>query len=186
MKTVKPIVAAIFLTVLLLAETPPAMAHDVTIQEAFLLSDVYEENSIEHDDEDDWKGFLQITVTNTGDVAWDDFHFQIFEFDDDQDTDVIFTANDPDGEQDWTPRSTHELSDWVIGTDRNTLDFYFENDPVFSNNSVTFSVYTDNTDEQQASFGISFFATPVPLPGAAILLVSGIMAAFGFRRKHLQ
>lgn len=164
------------LMVVIMLMAAPAMAHDEIVYDTFMLSDVGEAAGgyIEHNDDSGWKGFVQLTVINTGDTAWDDFHFRIFEFDGDANTDVIFTAVDPDGLQDWTPRSTHTLSDWVMGPEENALDLYFEDDPVYANGSVTFTIYTDNTSETQPMFGIGFFATPVPVPGSIILLFSGL------------
>lgn len=163
-----------------------AMAHSVTIDDVIALSDFGEENpylGIAHADEYDWKGYLTLTVSNTGDQGWGDFHFFLFDVAGVSSDTVKFidAPDEPAIEKNGIPL----LFDYTISPDLHQLDLVFYNDPILSGEQATFTIYTDNTSEPNASiFGVGFYATPVPVPGALIMLASGMIALLGLRRKN--
>ena len=128
---------------------------------------------IRHDDYSDWKGTLSLTVTNTGSEAWGDFHFYLLSADDSvvfDDTLSVMTG-------------ASSFSSWLTD-DGHTLDFYFYDDPVYTGESLSFEVYTDNTASELSFFNVSLEASPVPAPGAFFLLGSGLIGLMGLRKKQ--
>jgi len=66
-----------------------------------------------------------------------------------------------------------------------TLDLFFYANPVAPNQTATFTVYTNNAIDQ-GFFGVMFYPTPVPLPGAAWLLGPGIVGLIAARRRFMH
>lgn len=172
------LLVGMLLGILLLAGPVSVSAHTVDVPETFFLNGILEENgdSVEHWDYDNWKGALTITVQNSGTEGWGDFHFRLFDAGPGIDS-VRFTD-----EGQITGSSQNGWFD--ISDDEHSLDFYFYDDPIFSGDTATFTVYTDNTAEQLNVFGVGFFATPVPAPGALLLLFSCLIPLFGQLRKR--
>ena len=154
-----------------------AHAHSVQILDSFEMS-LDDTELIDHTDEDPWKGTLSLTVTNTGLDPWGDFHFQIMD-----PTNGSVTFRDDGGvipSMGGVTAYEYEIVDGGLG-----LNFFFYDDPVCQNESVTFSVYTDNTSQMLSFFQIAMHATPVPLPGGICLLASGLMIGVPLIRKRI-
>jgi hypothetical protein len=167
---------SLFLLVLgifLLAGPLSAWGHNETIEDPFEFLDLLQQET-PHDDTglELWesKGSLTLTVTNSTDVAWGDFHFGI------SSGDAIFDPNE-------TPTWDHGSGlYWGLSAGNTVLDLTFYLNPVAINDSVTFTVYTDNTSSG-GLFGVCFYPTPVPIPSAVWLLGSALIGLIGFRRK---
>jgi hypothetical protein len=59
----------------------------------------------------------------------------------------------------------HNLESWTIGTTLDgyaKIDLFFYGDPVLTGQTVSFSIYTDNTAQQVSFFGLKFNPTPAP------------------------
>lgn len=151
------------------------LAHSFVINEPLTMS-LGDMEVIQHDDQDDWKGILTLTVTNTGDDPWGDFHFLLT-----SPTDGSVVFRDDDG---YVPNMTgvssytYDITDSGLG-----LDFTFYSDPVHKDESVTFNIYTDNTSKKLSFFQMSIEPSPVPIPGAVLLFASGFTAVIGFLRR---
>lgn len=154
-----------------------ALAHDFNATESMDLSDIL---TVEHGDDDPWAGWINLDVTNTGDVAWGDFHFEIYQVTNYGSVENVDFRDDGS----FAPTSsqtglTWDLDNSVTGS---TLDLYFYDDPVAADEQATFSVYTDNTIDKLDFFGVSFHPTPVPVPAPLLLLGTGLIGLIGFRR----
>lgn len=117
------------------------------------------------------KGIFSLTITNTGQAAWGDFHFYL----DDTST-VIFRVEGDYPSMDGIGAYNVNVTDFI-------LDFEFYADPVYHNDSVTFNVYTDNTASGFDFFNMGIEATPVPIPAAVWLFGSGLIGLVGLLRK---
>ncbi|MBN1906829.1 MAG: VPLPA-CTERM sorting domain-containing protein [Deltaproteobacteria bacterium] len=148
-----------------------ALAHDATIEDPFELS-LNEEGYVEHTDDGPYKGTLTLSIKNKGIDPWGDFHFY-------SNTEgVIF------GEDEGLPTMTGAASySYTIDPDQKGLHFYFYDDPVYTGEQVSFSLYTDNTSMENAVFNISFEPSPIPVPAAVWLLGSGLIGLVGLRKK---
>ena len=158
----------------------PVWADDVSITTSFDGVGIGVKQQADHDDQDPWKGWLNLTVTNDGDEAWGDFHFEIYQVPGQGAVDnVDFIVSSP-----YEPTSSQSGLTWsvnnsVVGA---TLDLYFYSDPVLPDDTATFTVYTDNTTDK-VRFGVFFYPTAVPVPSAMLLLGSGLVGLLGIRRK---
>jgi len=161
---------------------PQAFAHDgeITI-DLNLDSGVYDwaHNELDPPENDVFKGWATVNVTNTGADPWGDFHFEIY--------DPIGGMNisnvsflDTVG---FEPTSSQSSLTWIIDNDvvGATVDLYFYSDPVMPGEQATFSVYTDNPDHL-SWFGLKLYPTPVPEPATMTLLGLGAIALFRKRK----
>jgi len=129
-----------------------------------------------HNDADPWKGFAYVTVKNTSTQDWGDFHFQISGA-----NDVYFIVTTP-----YEPVSTQTPLTWSVnnpGDAPATLDLYFYNDPVLPGQIATFTIYTDNTANQNAFFGLCMYPTAVPEPAVLVLLGFGALFVRPMRKR---
>jgi len=130
-----------------------------------------------HQDADPWKGWAQVTVTNTGTEPWGDFHFEITGVGIEN---VDFVADPPFEPISVPPRPslTWAVDNNAVGA---TLDLFFYADPVLPGQTAQFTVYTDNTADMNPFFGLCIYPTPVPEPATiGMLLLGGL---FVLRRR---
>jgi hypothetical protein len=178
---------------LFLAGAAPVWAHSFTYPDTleFACTDDGCAAQIPHEDQDvgyGYKGTATITVKNTGTIAWGDFHFEIYQvLGFDPVVDVAFDVSDPN--EPTISGHTFDVPGWdvdnaVVGA---TLDLFFYGDPVAVNETVTISVYTDNTVNTADVFGLLFYPTPVPEPGTLLLFGMGALGLglYGRRAKKL-
>lgn len=165
------------LSILLVVATAPAWGHSFDITTTMGLGDIPQE--FIHEDAEDFKGWLNLTITNTGDAAWGDFHFEFFQVSDPIDN-VHFDVSPG-----FEPISSQNGLFWTFDNDvvGATLDLYFYDDPVLPGEQATFSVYTDNTTDQVPFFGTIYYPTPVPAPAAFLLFGTGLAGLVGLRKR---
>lgn len=164
----------IFLIVaLFLFSSSVSFAHDMEIPTSFEMS-LGDNLDLVHEDQDPWKGTLKLTISNTGQDPWGDFHFYAL-------TDNVIFTNEI------LPVMTGaDFYTYSIDPDQQGLNFFFYDDPVLTDESVTFSLYTDNTYTQNSMFSIGFEPSPVPIPGAVWLLGTAMASVVALRRKNYQ
>jgi hypothetical protein len=172
---------------LFLAGAGSAWAHSFTYSTSISCTGPSCETNIQHDDEDTgdgYKGWATFTLTNTGSIAWGDFHFKITQVSDPID-DVAFVVDSP--YQPTISPNTFDDPGWAFDNDvvGAELDLFFYGDPVGVGDTVTISVYTDNTVNTADIFGMCFYPTPVPEPTTIVLLTAGLggLAMIGRRRR---
>ena len=116
-------------------------------------------------------------MTNTGNGAWGDFHFNFYEV-------LGYDISNLD----WT-NATSSQSGMTFLIDNSvyaaTLDLYFYSDPLLPDKTGTFSGYSGNRDAIP-SFGVSVYPTPVPVPAALWLLGSGSIGLAGLRKNFIK
>ncbi len=179
------------LAILVVLVSLPVLAHDGVLTDPgftqFFTPIEVIHNEVEFDINDDpiypdeYKGWASITVTNTMNQPWGDFHFQITSWS--AVPSVIF--DDPFGNfmYNSTGMQAYAGATYQITTPQQ-LDFYFYGNPLQPGQTATFKVYTDNTTDQNAWFGISMWPTPVPEPATiAILGLGGAAILMKKRRK---
>jgi len=174
-----PLIAAIgTLLVMLLSGVAPAKAHDYA-PDPFGMT-LGQTLQLNHGDGDPWAGWVNLTVTNTGTEAWGDFHFEIKEIQGFGSVEKIDWLSDSP----YAPISSQSGLTWgvdnlAVGA---MIDLFFYSDPVRPGETATFSVYNVNPDKR-AFFGVCVYPTPVPVPAAAWLLGSGLIALVSRPRK---
>jgi hypothetical protein len=134
----------------------------------------------QHMDLAPFKGWANIYVYNSSNVAWGDFHFQIFSFDQSDVSQVDFISGGI-----YNPTSSQALGSWSINNSPATgamMNLYFYSDPVLPGHLANFQVYTDNT-ATHANFGLAVWPTPVPEPGSLLALSSGLIGIAGLALK---
>ncbi len=172
------ILLGLSLLVLLGVSPYSAMAHDGSYDDVFEFAGLGSEFaiSLEHPDQWPFKGSLTLNVKNKGTVAWGDFHFQIFGPGGTDVSTVYWDLTNP-------PSSSQSPLTWAV--DGLKLDLFFYAAPVLPGQTAQFIVHTDNTNGELPLFGVSAYPTPVPIPGAAWLLGSGLIGLLGLRRRSV-
>lgn len=141
---------------------------------------------------DDWthldaapfKGTGMVFVTNTGNQAWGDFHFQVYSVPGFGSATSVAIKDATMGGM--NPSligfgSMHSLDNWNIGTTLDghaKIDLFYYTNPILPGQTVSFTIYTDNTAQQVGFFGLAFNPTPVPEPMTMVLLGLGSLVAF--------
>jgi hypothetical protein len=164
--------------VLLLAV--PASGHDYSLYD-ISFSDFTPQDFV-HEDADLWAGWLNLTVTNSGNQPWGGFHFEIYDPIGDQDISNIHWIDDPS-----VPYSTQDPLTWTIDNDvvGPSIDLLYLADPVQLGETVEFHVFNVNPD-QVPFFGVSLCPTPVPETGTlGMLTLATLVVAVAARRFAL-
>ena len=154
---------------------PSVFAHDGTWDPCNITS--WDPVLFGHDDEYDWKGWATLTVTNSMEEQWGDFHFEIYE---PMTYSVIFPT---DVTMKMLDGLGNEYTGYTYAHDGNKkLDFFFYGSPVNPGETVTFEVYTNNEADNHAWFGLIVYPTPIPEPATIALLGLGAIAAIRKRK----
>jgi hypothetical protein len=151
-----------------LCATPGAYADDAVVNTSMGLGDTV---NVEHEDLAPFKGWVDVTVFNSGQDPWGDFHFEFYEVTGAIDN-VHWLVDSP-----YEPTSSQTGLSWTLDNVAvgATLDLFFYSDPVLPGETATFKVWSDNQD-QVSFFGVSMHPTPVPEPtGIALLSLGGLL-----------
>jgi hypothetical protein len=126
------------------------------------------------------KGWAVVTVTNTGNAAWGDMHFQVVGMNVSSVDWMSGGLLDPTYKLNSVPKPMTFVIDNV--NPQATLDMYFYANPVLPGQTATFSAYTDNTSQMLPFFGLMVYPTPVPEPATLAMLGLGGLMFFRKRR----
>jgi hypothetical protein len=168
--------AALAALVVLAGHVPKAWAHDAFITASFDGVGSSVAQMFEHEEDEPFKGYAYISLTNTGTEPWGDLHLQIFQVPGfGSIVNVDFIVDSPYQPYSIPPRSMTWVvdNDYYDGTYGATLDLYFYDDPVLPGGQAQFVVYTDNTTDQVPFFGLLVYPTPIPEPATLLLLAAG-------------
>lgn len=131
-------------------------------------------------DLDPWKGFFQLVIVkNISTESWGGFEFQLIQqlpgF---AASEVYFSDAMPS----ITSQSgaSYTVNNDALGGPK--MSFDFGSTPVAPNQTVSFSVYTDNTRNKQP-FGVYYYPTAVPEPATMALLLGGLLVGMKRRRR---
>ena len=142
MARVNSIYLALLAGLLILVVSNPGWAHDAAYPGNLSILNVYDTVEYVHADADDgygFKGSFTLTVTNNSSVAWGDFHFQIFQVDTNDYSQVYFT-HDMVG---FSGPSGSNFDYTISGDGMNPdkiLDFTFYDNTVAVGETATFTV----------------------------------------------
>ena len=157
-----------------------SFAHDGSLGtegDPYLMGDLTLQEEV-HIDADPWKGTFTLIVQNTSDTAWTDFHFGLFTAPSEDDASSVYFDDLVLSMVGYTD-PTHTIDSYYIDpVGGDTLDLYFDSNPVLPGEMVGFTVYTDNTTDN-VNFGICFYPT-VPEPATMAMLGLGALL---LRRK---
>lgn len=152
-------------------------AHDATINETIgTMAGI----TVNHEDEDPFKGVVNVSVTNNTGIDWGDFHFEIVEIPNWGSVENVDILTSPLPTSSQTLSSPPVVNNVVVGS---TLDYYFYSDPVGNGQTATFSFETNNTTSMVPVFGILMYPTPVPEPGTLCLVALGLGTMLLARRR---
>jgi len=156
-----------------------ARADDVWITAEFDGTGPGAGQTVTHQDDVPFKGWVHLDVTNTGTEPWGDFHFEFVDVGWDV-SNISFIVDPP-----YEPNSTQSPLSWAVDNDvvPARLDLFFYTDPVLPSASASFTIYTDNTVDQVPFFGLLFYPTPIPEPASAALLSLGLVTCLRARRR---
>lgn len=127
-----------------------------------------------------FKGWVYLSVTNTGTEDWGDFHFGLFQVTDPI-TNVFFDDSAPN-----QPTSNRTGLASSVSSGGHVLDVFFYGDPVGVGETLNINVFTNNVTDQVTFFGTLYYPTPIPEPGTAALVglsLLGLLAAVRRARR---
>ncbi|NLN76793.1 MAG: PEP-CTERM sorting domain-containing protein [Armatimonadetes bacterium] len=138
-----------------------------------------------HNDEEPFKGFVQLNVSNGTDFYWTDFHFMITSVNGSNISATIF-VDGMQGDLNCDPTSSQSGLTWTIDNNPtgSVMNLYFAADPVAPGSSAWFKIYTDNSTYKEM-FGVCSYPT-IPEPASMFALLSGLVgvAGFGLRKRR--
>ena len=164
---------------IVLALAGPAVAHDMNVVAEFTDVGQGATQQFDHMDEFPWKGWFNVTVTNSSTEWWTDFHFCIVSVMGSDISETIFVVDDP-----YQPTSSQSGLSWVVDNDPMgaQLGLFFVSDPVAPGGVANFQVYTDNTINQ-GPFGVCMYPT-VPEPSSLLAFSCSLLGLAGLVRRR--